>query len=69
MIFHVRLEVAEDGWVIAECAALPGCVSQGHDENEALTNIREAINAWWWAEDRKGLESISDHQSPVLVAV
>ncbi len=46
MIFHVTLEHAEDGWVVAECPALPGCVSQGIDEKEALENIKEAITAW-----------------------
>jgi predicted RNase H-like HicB family nuclease len=50
MIFHVTLEQAEDGWVVAECPALPGCVSQGRDEKEALENIREAIQAWLCAE-------------------
>jgi predicted RNase H-like HicB family nuclease len=33
--------------------ALPGCVSQGSDEQEALTNIKEAIEAWLWAENQK----------------
>jgi predicted RNase H-like HicB family nuclease len=51
MIFHVTLESAEDGWLVAECPALPGCVSQGRDEKEALENIKEAITAWLWAED------------------
>jgi predicted RNase H-like HicB family nuclease len=55
MIFHVTLEHAEDDWVVAECPALPGCVSQGRDEKEALENIREAITAWLWAEDRKAV--------------
>jgi len=49
MIFHVALEQAEDGWFVVECPALPGCVSQGKDEKEALENIREAITAWLWA--------------------
>ena len=43
MLFHVSLEAAEDGWIVAECPALPGCVSQGQDENEALENIKEAV--------------------------
>jgi len=51
MLFHVTLVTAEGGWVVAECPALPGCVSQGRDEQEALQNIREAITAWLWAED------------------
>jgi len=33
----------EDGWIVAECPALPGCVSQGRNEDEAMVNIREAI--------------------------
>jgi predicted RNase H-like HicB family nuclease len=32
MVFHVTLANAEDGWIVAECPALPGCVSQGKDE-------------------------------------
>ncbi len=71
MIFHVSLEKAEDGWFVAECPALPGCVSQGKDETEALENIKEAITAWLWAEDQKALlltpAKPSSHQ--VVVAV
>ncbi|MEI8237329.1 MAG: type II toxin-antitoxin system HicB family antitoxin [Methylococcaceae bacterium] len=55
MIFHVLLEEAEDGWIVAECPALAGCVSQGRDEEEALANIQEAISAWLWAEDQKAI--------------
>ena len=53
MIFHVSLRPAEDGWVVVECPTLPGCVSQGRDEKEALENIKEAITAWLWAERQK----------------
>jgi predicted RNase H-like HicB family nuclease len=45
MKFLVTLERDEDGWIVAECPALPGCVSQGRTEAEALANIREAIQA------------------------
>ena len=38
MLFHVMLEQTEDGWIVAECPALPGCVSQGKDEEEAQSN-------------------------------
>lgn len=69
MLFHVTLERAEDGWVVAECPALPGCISQGKDEQEALANIREAITAWMWAEDQKALSSISDQETQIVVAV
>ena len=39
----VTLEPDETGVVVAECPSIPGCVSQGRDEAEALLNIREAI--------------------------
>jgi predicted RNase H-like HicB family nuclease len=69
MIFHVSLEKAEDGWVVVECPALPGCVSQGRDEQEALVNIKEAITAWMWAEDQKALRSLPPQQMSTLVSV
>ncbi len=43
MKFQVILERGEDGWIVAECPVLPGCISQGRTEAEALANIREAI--------------------------
>ncbi|MGC2112117.1 MAG: type II toxin-antitoxin system HicB family antitoxin [Candidatus Korobacteraceae bacterium] len=69
MLFHVSLETAEDGWIVAECPALPGCVSQGRDEKEALENIKEAITAWLWAEDQKALLSLPPQEKSVVVAV
>jgi predicted RNase H-like HicB family nuclease len=33
----------EDGKIVLECPAIPGCVSQGDTEQEALRNIRLAI--------------------------
>jgi predicted RNase H-like HicB family nuclease len=59
MIFHVSLTEAEDGWIVAECPALPGCVSQGKVEREALENVKEAITAWLWAEDQKATASLN----------
>jgi predicted RNase H-like HicB family nuclease len=56
MIFHVSLEKAENDWVVAQFPALPGCVSQGRDEQEALENVKEAITAWLWAEDQKAVK-------------
>lgn len=69
MMFHVTLEMAEDGWIVVECPALPGCVSQGRDEKEALENIREAITAWMWAEDQKAMKEIPSEQTQIVVAV
>ena len=39
----VVLRPGEDGWIVAECPVLPGCVSQGKTREEALVNISEAI--------------------------
>ncbi len=58
MIFHVVIEKDEDGWIVAECPSLPGCVSQGKTGQEALENIKEAITAWLWAEDQKAFASL-----------
>ena len=69
MMFHVTLEQAEDGWVVAEVPALPGCVSQGRDEKEALDNVKEAITAWLWAEDQKALRECPPQKNPIVVAV
>lgn len=71
MIFHVTLEKAEDGWIVVECPALPGCVSQGHDEQEAIENIKEAITAWLWAENQKAVASLPDDKThqPIMVTV
>jgi predicted RNase H-like HicB family nuclease len=71
MIFRVTLEQAEDGWIVVECPALPGCVSQGRDEKEAVDNIREAIVAWLWAEDKKAVSALSKQRrrQPVIVTV
>ena len=33
----------EDGYYVAECPSLPGCISQGKSREEAIENIREAI--------------------------
>ena len=44
MKFVVTLQKGEDGFIIAECPALPGCcITQGGTNEEALANIREAI--------------------------
>ena len=45
MKFTVTLDRDEDGVWIAECPAIPGCVSQGTTRDEALRNVEEAIAA------------------------
>ena len=43
MKFEITLYQDEDGMFIAECPAIPGCISQGKTEQEAEKNIQDAI--------------------------
>ena len=71
MVFHVTLDRSDAEWVVAQCPALPGCVSQGRNEVEALDNIKEAITAWLWAEDQKAVLALDQgaNTTPVMVSV
>lgn len=67
MLFHINIEFEEDGWYVVECPALPGCISQGRTEEEALSNIKEAINAWLWAEDQKAIKQSNFNLKDILL--
>ncbi|HDN79414.1 MAG TPA: type II toxin-antitoxin system HicB family antitoxin [Chloroflexi bacterium] len=41
--FPVTIYQDEEGWYVAECPVIPGCMTQGGTLDEALNNIREAI--------------------------
>jgi len=45
----------EDGYWVAECLSLPGCISQGKTKEEAIQNIKEAIDAYVLALEEDGL--------------
>ena len=57
----VTLDRDETGVIVVECPSIPGCVSQGKTEEEALSNIREAISAC--------LEARAEAGMPLTVAV
>ena len=68
MKLMVTLERDETGMLVAECPAIPGCVSQGQSEAEALQNIREAIAACLEARAEAGMPlTISVRQVEVAV--
>ncbi len=48
----------EDGMYIAECPAIPGCVSQGQTEAEAEKNIHAAIRECLAVRAEKGMPLI-----------
>jgi predicted RNase H-like HicB family nuclease len=59
----------EDGWWVAECPSLPGCVSQGKNKEEAIENIKEAIPAYIAALEEDSLTVPTDNFDALLVAV
>jgi predicted RNase H-like HicB family nuclease len=56
MKLPVVLKPGEDGWVVAECPLIPGCISQGKNHDEALANIREAIELCLETKQQEGWE-------------
>jgi predicted RNase H-like HicB family nuclease len=59
----------EDGYWVAECPSLPGCISQGKTKEETIANIREAIE--WYIEtlEKDGLPVPEERFEALLVAV
>lgn len=55
MKFLITLDRDEDGVWIAECPAIPGCVSQGRTREEATINIQGAIGACLATRAERGL--------------
>lgn len=55
MKFIVTIEQDEDGVFVVECPAIPGCVSQGDTEADALENIRDAINECLAVRSERGM--------------
>ncbi len=46
MKLHVLVEQDGSGFYTVEVPALPGCLSQGRTQEEALNNIQEAVEGW-----------------------
>ncbi len=57
MKYRIFIEQDEDGIFVADCPALPGCISQGHSRKEAVQNITDAIAGY--------LESLKKHNEPI----
>ena len=52
---QVIIYPGEDGYWVAECPSLPGCISQGETRERAITNIKEAIAAYVSVLEEDGL--------------
>lgn len=57
MKYRITLQKDEDGIFVAKCPSLPGCVSQGKTREEAIANIKDAIQGY--------LQSLKKHDEPV----
>ena len=66
---QVLLYPGEDGYWVAECPSLPGCISQGVTREEAIKNIREAIDLYVEALVMDDLPVPDEHFDALLVAV
>ncbi len=68
MKLSVTLDRDEDGIWVAECPAIPGCVSQGKTKPQALKNIKEAIALCLEVRAERGLPlTVETQQVEVLV--
>ena len=66
---QVLLHPGEDGYWVAECLSLPGCISQGETKDVALLNIREAIAVYIEALEDDGLPVPEECYESVVVVV
>ena len=67
MKFIITIYQDEDGMFIVECPSIPGCVSQGKTEAEAVKNIQEAIKECLEVRAEKGMPlTVATRQVEVL---
>jgi antitoxin HicB len=57
MRFRVFIQQDEEGQFVATCPSFPGCISQGETRDEAVDNIRDAIQGY--------IASLKKHNEPV----
>ncbi len=66
---QVIIYPGEDQYWIAECPSLPGCISQGRTREEAIANVREAIQGHIAALEEDQLPVPPERFEALLVAV
>ncbi len=66
---QVIIYPGEDGYWVAECPSLPGCISQGATKEEAIANVKEAIRGYIAALEEDNLPVPEEHFEALLVAV
>ncbi len=66
---QVLIYPGEDGYWVAECPSLPGCISQGKTREETINNIREAIQGYIAALEEDHLPVPEERFEALVVAV
>ena len=66
---QVVISPGEDGQWVVECPSLPGCISQGATREEAVANIKEAIDGYIAALRDDGLQVPEEKFNTLIVAV
>ena len=66
---QVIIYPGEDNFWIAECPSLPGCISQGKTKEEAVKNIREAIQGYILVLEEDHLPVPEERFEALVVAV
>jgi predicted RNase H-like HicB family nuclease len=66
---QVIIYPGEDQYWVAECPSLPGCISQGRTREEAVENIREAIQGYIAALEEDRLPVPAERLEALLVVV
>ena len=66
---QVVIYPGEDGYWVAECPSLPGCISQAETKQAAVSNIREAIEGYIAVLKEDGLPVPEENFEALLLAV
>jgi len=66
---QVIIYPGEDGYWVAECPSLPGCISQGSTKEQAIVNIKEAIQGYIAAFEEDDLPIPDERFETLVVAV
>ena len=66
---QVLIYSGEDGYFVAECPSLPGCISQGKTREDAIANIKEAIAGYIAALQEDDLPVPIENFDAIVVAV
>ena len=66
---QVIIYPGEDRYWVAECPSLPGCISQGKTKQDAIANIKEAIQGYVTALEQDNLPAPEERFETLVVAV